>query len=177
MIRGSHILSAVAAICLTSVVIARADTGSIRLEAQDFSQGQVGSTQTFPEGTGKETVERICRDCHPAGDILRHKETRFRWSVIVGEMIGEGAKISDEEFEVVVSYLSVALGKKIKINEASAAAISEAFDISEEMAAAIVKQRATKGAFKDWKDVAATPGVDAKRIEEQKNNLDFGSSL
>ena len=90
-------------------------------------------------------------------------------------MVSEGASIRAEEFEVVVSYLSVALGKKIKINEASADVISETFDISEELAAAIVKQRTAKGGFKDWKDVAATPGVDAKRIEEQKGNLDFGS--
>ena len=146
----------------------------VRAEIPGFGPGQ-STTQAFPEGAGRETVERICRDCHPAGDIIRHKESRFRWSVIVGEMIGEGAKISDEEFEVIVSYLSVALGKKIKINEASAAAISETFDISEEEAAAIVKHRTAKGGFKDWKDVASTPGIDPKRIEEQKGNLDFGS--
>ncbi len=35
-------------------------------------------------------------------------------------MLGEGAQMTDDEFEKVVVYLSVVLGKKIKINEASA---------------------------------------------------------
>jgi hypothetical protein len=168
MNRQSRLLVLIAVTCLATAVVARGNVDESRPQA-------TAPLTAFPEGTGREITERICRDCHPAGDVLRHRESRFRWSVIVGEMIGEGAKISDDDFEVIVSYLSVALGKKIKINEASAAAISEAFDISEEMAAAIVKQRTAKGGFKDWKDVASTPGVDAKRIEEQKGNLDFGS--
>ena len=166
MTRQPHTLFIVAVICLATAVAAR---GSV-----DPRPSQATAPLTFPEGTGRETTERICRDCHPAGDILKHRESRFRWSVIVEEMISEGASIRDDEFEVVVSYLSVALGKKIKINEASAAAIAETFDISEEEAAAIVKHRTAKGGFKDWKDVAGAPGVDAKRIEEQRGNLDFG---
>ena len=170
MTRQPHSVLIVGMICLATAVAVR---GSV--EVPGFSPGQQTPLTAFPEGTGREIVERICRDCHPAGDVLKHRESRFKWGVIVGEMVSEGASIREEEFEVIVSYLSVALGKKVKINEASAETISETFDISEEEAAAIVKHRTAKGGFKDWKDVASTPGVDAKRIEEQKGNLDFGS--
>ena len=166
MARPTHLLPAVAALCLTSAVLVRANATQT---TQGTSTGQV-----FPEGPGREVAMRICQDCHPAGDIVKHRESRFRWSVIVEQMIGEGASIRDEEFEVIVTYLSVALGKKVRINEASATVIAETFDISEDLAAAIVKHRTERGPFKDWKDVAAAPGVDPKRIEEQKGNLDFG---
>jgi len=73
-----------------------------------------------------------------------------------------------------VSYLSVAFGKKIKINEATAADIANTFDIDEKLAGAIVKYRTDNGPFKEWKDLTKVKGLDPKRVEEQKDNLDFG---
>lgn len=129
--------------------------------------------QDFPEGTGREVVVRLCRECHPATDITRRRESRARWSKVVEEMIGQGARINDEDFEVLVSYLSVVLGRKVRINEASATVIAETFEISDEQAAAVVQYRTDRGPFKDWKGVAAVQGMDPQRVEEQRNNLDF----
>ncbi|HEX5216949.1 MAG TPA: helix-hairpin-helix domain-containing protein [Vicinamibacterales bacterium] len=128
---------------------------------------------TFPDGTGKAVAVRLCLDCHPVVDVTRHRESRAGWAAILEKMIGEGASINDADYEALVSYLSVALGKKIKINEVSAEAIAETFDVELDTAAAIVKHRTEHGPFKTWKDVAAVPGIDPKRVEEQKDNLDF----
>ena len=116
---------------------------------------------------------RLCTDCHPVADVTRHRLSRAAWAAMLEKMIGEGAAIPDADYETLVSYLSVALGKKIKINDASAAVIAETFDFEPDVAAAIVKHRTEHGPFKTWKDVAAVPGIDAKRVEEQKDNLDF----
>ena len=85
--------------------------------------------------------------------------------------------MTDDEFEKVVVYLSVVLGKKIRINEASAEMIADTFDIEMELATAIVKYRGEKGPFKEWRTCLNVPGVDPKRIEEQKDNLDFSTAL
>ena len=91
-------------------------------------------------------------------------------------MIGEGANVNDADFETLVVYFSVVLGKKVKINDATSVVVAETFDIDEKLAAAIVAYRQQKGPFKSWKDIAAVPGINPKRVEEQKDNLDFSLS-
>ena len=138
--------------------------------------GQSGvPSPVFPEGAGRELALRACKDCHVPTDITRRRESRHRWSVIVSDMIKEGADVrTDDEFDVLVRYLSVTLGRRIRINEVPARTIAETFDISESDAALIVRHRTDKGPFKSWKDIASIPGINAARVEEQKENLDFG---
>jgi competence protein ComEA len=133
--------------------------------------------KAFPDGPGRDVAVRLCSDCHAIVDVTKHRESRARWGQIVEKMIGEGAQINDADFETLVIYFSVALGKKVKINEAAARVISETFDLEEELAEAIVKHRSQKGPFKTWRDIAAVPGINPKRVEEQKDNLDFSVSL
>ena len=109
--------------------------------------------------------------------ITKRRESRARWSRLAEKMLGEGAQMTDDEFEKVVVYLSVVLGKKRRINTGSADDISEGLDIDEQAAAAIVKYRLDKGPFKDWKDLLKVPGVDTQRIEELKDNFDFSTGL
>jgi len=167
MTRVFPIALIVAVACLSSAVVGRA-------RVMGFQSTGTPPPPDFPEGEGKALAVRLCKDCHPVTQITRRHESRARWSTIVEQMIKEGADIRDDDFEPLVSYLSVAMGKKVKINEATAKEIGETFDIEADLAAAIVKYRTDKGPFKDWKDIANVPGVDPKRIEEQKGNLDFG---
>ena len=167
--RHPWILLAVAACALTVTAAHAASTGG----AGPRQDAKPAPLTTFPDGAGKEVALRLCIDCHPVADVTRHRESRAGWGVILEKMIGEGASINDADYETLVSYLSVTLGKKIKINEASAKVIGETFDFEPDAAAAIVKHRTEHGPFKTWKDVAAVPGIDAKRVEEQKDNLDF----
>jgi len=141
------------------------------------ASAQSGSpSPVFPEGAGRELALRACKDCHIPTDITRRRESRHRWSVIVADMIKEGADVrTDEEFDTLVRYLSVTLGRKVRINEVPARTIAETFDISDDEAALIARHRTDRGPFKSWKDIAAIPGVNAARVEEQKDNLDFGA--
>ena len=140
--------------------------------------GQVASSSPappgFPEGPHRDVVVKLCTDCHPVSQIIRKRESRARWSAIIAQMINEGADISDENYDKVLTYFSVVLGKKVRINEADAAVIAETFDIDKDLASAVVKYRTEKGPFKSWKDVAAVPGIDAALVEALKDNLEFG---
>ena len=130
----------------------------------------------LPAGAGQKVAARICLECHSVIDITRRRESRFAWTVIVDDMVGEGARITDDEFEILVSYLSVTLGRKVKINQADARVVAETFDFEPADAEKIVKVRRERGPFKTWQEIAAVPGIDAKRVEEQKGNLDFSAS-
>ena len=172
--KGSHLL-VVLAVCLWSVVCTAAVVANGRgAQAQAPASTQAVPT-TYPPGEGREVVMRVCRDCHMVTDITRRHEFRRRWGAIVETMAGHGASFDDAEFEAIVSYLSVTFGRPIKINTASAAVIAEALDVSDDLSAAIVTHRTTHGPFTDWEAVAAVPGVDPKRIKEQRVNFDFAT--
>ena len=129
--------------------------------------------KAFPDGPGRDVAVRLCSDCHPIVSVTRIRESRAKWGQIIDRMIGEGAQIKDADFETLVVYFSVVLGKKVRINSATATVVAETFDIDEDLAAAVVAYRQQKGPFKTWKDIAAVPGINPKRVEEQKDNLDF----
>ena len=156
---------------LASFVLASVAT--VRASWFDGSVQSSSRTAAFPDQPGRDVVVRICMDCHTSSDIINRRESRFRWSVIVDSMIGEGAKINDKDFETAVTYLSVVFGKRVKINDAPAAVVAETFDFTAEWADKIVKHRTERGPFKSWQEIAAIPGIDATRVEEQKANLDF----
>lgn len=167
--RQPSILLAAAAGALLVTVAHAASTRS----ALPVQNAKPAPITTFPDGAGQDAAVRLCSDCHPVADVTRHRESRAGWGAILERMIGAGASINDTDFETLVSYLSVTLGRKIKINEATATVVGEAFDFEPEASAAIIKHRTEHGPFKTWKEIAAVPGIDAKRVEEQKDNLDF----
>ena len=148
-----------------------------RATAAAAQSGAAPAPPDFPPGPNRDVVIKACKDCHPVTQITKRRESRARWSEITESMLGEGAQMKDDEFEKVVAYLSVVLGKTIRINEARSEAISDGLDIDEESAEAIVKYRLEKGPFKTWNDLLNVPGIDAKRIEEMKDTFDFSTGL
>ncbi len=60
----------------------------------------------LPDAPNREVVQRVCSACHPAQIVLGKGMTREQWGGIVSNMIGRGAKGSDEDFAAIVDYLS-----------------------------------------------------------------------
>ncbi len=85
-------------------------TGALVLAAcfSSFALGQAPVSQ-LPEGPNRETAQRICSSCHSVQMFVGRGMTREQWSGVVSNMIGRGAKISDEEFDQVVEYLAKTL--------------------------------------------------------------------
>lgn len=141
----------------------------------------------LPDGPGKALVERMCKKCHTLDTITRARLTPERWSEVVDDMISRGAEGSDEEFDQVVEYLAKNFGRnkasasdaktaaaqRINVNKATAKELAAALGLSAEDADAIIHYREKNGDFKEWQDLAKVPGIDKKKVEDNKDRLEF----
>ena len=86
-----------------------------------------------------------------------------------------GARATDEEAEVILTYLTENFGKdsKIRMNTAPFGELKAVLKLTNEEGDAIVAWRKQNGDFKEWTDVAKVPGVDAKKIEAAKDKMLF----
>jgi len=67
--------------------------------------------QDLPDGAGKDLVTKVCTACHEATRIINKKRTKEEWNDTVDKMAARGSKASDEEFEMIVTYLTTYFGK------------------------------------------------------------------
>lgn len=66
--------------------------------------------QELPEGQGKELVQSACTQCHGIDVIVRQRRSRDDWTETVSRMVGNGAQLSDEDYNQVIQYLATYLG-------------------------------------------------------------------
>jgi hypothetical protein len=64
------------------------------------------------DARGKELVESVCVLCHEFARISTEALTRDQWAGEIRGMLAEGAPLTDEEFEIVVDYLTKTYGVK-----------------------------------------------------------------
>lgn len=64
----------------------------------------------LPDGPGRDLVAARCGQCHSLDTVLRAHLTRRQWEARIDTMIAKGAKVSDEEFDVVAEYLATHFG-------------------------------------------------------------------
>ena len=64
----------------------------------------------LPEGKGKDTVVRLCADCHAARVVSTARKTPDEWLQTVETMADKGINASDDDFNTVVEYLAANLG-------------------------------------------------------------------
>jgi len=60
----------------------------------------------LPDGAGKEVILTICTQCH---DLQRVRRTRLNaegWADVLGNMINEGAPLTDADFAAALRYLA-----------------------------------------------------------------------
>jgi competence protein ComEA len=124
--------------------------------------------QDLPDGPGKETVLKICRDCHDLDTITMENRTNEGWKKTVAKMGDRGAEGTDEQFEAVISYLTKNFGR-INVNKATAEEIAAGLDFSAKDSESIVEYREKNGAYKNWKDLIKV--VDAAKVESKKDHI------
>ena len=69
-------------------------------------------SQDLPDGPGKDLVSKTCSACHTTDNFTNKRHTREDWKTVVNTMIGYGAELTDEQVEIVVSYLAKNFGKE-----------------------------------------------------------------
>jgi cytochrome c5 len=67
--------------------------------------------QDLPDGAGKEVVVKVCTLCHDTARIISKKWTKEEWNTLIDKMAARGAMASDEEFDIIVTYLAKNFGK------------------------------------------------------------------
>jgi competence ComEA-like helix-hairpin-helix protein len=135
----------------------------------------VASGQTLPDGAGKAVTEKMCMPCHGLENVVKARLTKDRWAKEVDDMVARGATGTDDEIEQVINYLAANFGPptKVNVNTAATASLAAALGLPAGDAAAIVSYRNANGKFKDLKDLAKVPGIDAKKIEGAKDRIEF----
>ena len=76
------------------------------------------------------------------------------------------------EIDDVVRYLDANL-TKLNVNAADADEIGSVLDVPDVVSAAIVARRKELGRFKSLAEIAAVPGVDARRLEHRRPRISF----
>jgi competence protein ComEA len=132
--------------------------------------------QQFPDGPGKDVTLEICANCHDPSVIAGHRQSRDEWVATIQQMIASGAEGTPQQFKAILEYLSKNFGPgapAVNVNKASAADLESGLGLTGKEAAALVKYRTDKGAFKAVDDLKKVPDLDFKKIEAQKERLVF----
>jgi competence protein ComEA len=130
---------------------------------------------TMPAGAGKETFESVCSLCHNPIAVVGKHFTKAQWEAKITEMLQEEPDVTADERAAIVGYLSATFkpGGKIYVNIIPAKDLATALDLTIDQATAIVQQREKSGLFKTLDDLKAVPGIDAVKIDSQRERLAF----
>jgi competence protein ComEA len=130
----------------------------------------ISLAQDLPDGPGKDVLQKICLDCHDLDTILVDNRTREGWKKEVVKMGERGAEGTDDQFEAVVNYLTKNFGR-INVNKATPGEIAAGLNFSAKEAELLVAYRDKNGVYKDWRDLKKVEGLDAAKVDAQKNHI------
>lgn len=137
------------------------------------------NAQSLPDGPGKDTVIKLCSNCHDLSVIQTANMSVNGWPGEVQKMMGLGAQGTNDEFKTVVEYLTTYCStpvSRVAINSASATEIELALQVDHKEALAIVAYRERNGKFKSISQVEKVPGISSgemKKIEANKDRVTF----
>jgi competence protein ComEA len=138
-------------------------------------QQPVLSGEGLPDGPGKDVTVKACAPCHEARRAASVRLTREGWAAVIEGMRQRGAKVSEEEFPIVLDYLSTYfLGEApqpLNVNTASQIDFEAAGGLLRREAAAVIQYREKHGRFKTLDELKKVPGLDFKKIESRKDAL------
>lgn len=147
---------------------------SVGMATTSASSPDARARQDLPEGAGKAITLELCAgSCHGVDKFIAEHRSKSQWIETIEIMKTDGATGTEPQFKAVVSYLLAHFGVPVKINTATAKQIDDMLDLEPGQAEAIVKYRDEHGPFAGWKAFLAVPGLDAKKLEEQKGNVVF----
>jgi competence protein ComEA len=145
-------------------VVAATSLTSAAASASPFPQ--------LPDGPGRETLVRVCGDCHGVDVIEGQRRTRAQWREVVEDMVARGANASGDDTKTITDYLATALGR-VNVNKAPESEIQTVLELSGPEAAAIVSYRSSSGEFKNLDDLKKVPGFDFTKVEAKKDRVTF----
>ena len=134
--------------------------------------------QDLPAGTGRETLKKVCTQCHDIESVPRLRYSRADWTSLVYSMKDMGADATTAELDEIINYLTLNFGKdagakKVNVNTAAAAELTSALGITDKESDLIVQYRTKNGNFKEIADLLKVDGVDGAKIQAAKDKIAF----
>ena len=126
----------------------------------------------LPPGPGRDTLVRVCGDCHGVDVFEGQRRTRAQWRKVVDDMVARGANASDDDTAAIMNYLATVLGR-VNVNTASESDIAIVLELASTEAAAIISYRTTSGEFKTLDDLEMVPGLDSSKVKAKKERITF----
>src|SRR5215213_3242801 len=120
--------------------------------------------QAFPDGPGKEILEKQCSTCHAPDMVRTFGRSADEWHEVVIAMVDQGAKLSDDEIPVLVEYLAKnwpvkgAAGAPASITAAAPAPAPPAAPVGTSAAAAPPSSTEMPGEYKTVLDTLGRTG-------------------
>jgi competence protein ComEA len=139
------------------------------------SQQRAVAGEGLPDGPGKDVTVQACAPCHEARRAASVRLTRDGWAAVIDSMQKRGAKISAEEFPIILDYLTTHfLGEALQplnLNTAAQIDLEAAGGLLRREAAAVIRYREQNGRFKTLDDLKQVPGLDFKKIDSRRDAL------
>ena len=157
------------ALCgLLAVILAAAGSTAGQAPQQPELSGE-----GLPEGPGKDVTVKACAPCHEARRAASVRLTRDGWAAVIDSMQKRGAKVSEQEFPVILDYLATHFPgealQPLNLNTASQIDLEAAGGLLRREAAAVIRYREQNGRFKTLDDLKKVPGLDFKKIENRRD--------
>jgi competence protein ComEA len=130
------------------------------------------AAQDPSDDPGAQEFQAVCSKCHPPDRIVAARRTKTQWEETLEKMTKLGAPITDDNYDILLSYLVHTYGK-VNVNRSAPADIADAVGLTADEAQKIVKYRDDHGPFADFDALAKVPGVDAKKLEKNKDAITF----
>ena len=127
----------------------------------------------LPDGPGKDTLIRVCGDCHSPDNVIANGQDRTGWESEITKMAGFGAQGNDEDFTAILDYLVKNFPGTVNVNKATAAQLASGLGFTTAEAAAVVDYRKQNGDFKSIDDLKKVPELDAKQLDAKKARFAF----
>jgi competence protein ComEA len=147
----------------------------VALAAAQENQAPRASGEGLPDGPGKDVTVKACGTCHEGRRAASVRLTREGWAAVIQDMQKRGARVSEEEFPVVLDYLTTHfLGEApqpLNLNTASQIDLEAAGGLLRSEAAAVIRYREQNGRFKSLDDLKKVPGLDFKKIESRRDAI------
>ena len=131
----------------------------------------------LPEGPGREETQQLCSDCHELERSISLHQDRNGWKGTINKMISLGAQVTEQEFSMVLEYLSAHFPAQtlppLNVNAAKAIDFEARLSLRRSEAAAVIEYRTRHGNFKSIEDLKRVPGVNPAKIEAKRDSLIF----
>ena len=127
----------------------------------------------LPDSPARATFVKMCSNCHALARVTKVKFSKKFWTSVVDDMVARGAEGTEDEASSVIDYLSSHFGKPVNVNTATASQLQEGLSFKAAEAEALLAHRTANGPVKTYEDLLKVSGLNAKLLEEQKNNLQF----